>query len=189
MVNCEKCGNDIDECTCDKPTVTMTPAEYETVRQKVLDSTKEVKSDSEIAEDVKAHLVERLGDYGISINASDIRSSADMERWIAVLKQLKEKDLLAESNAPSGSAPLNPTVGGEMRREVLQGFNQGFSDVKEMLKFLRAKENSPIQSERDTAKRILDEFFRKYLRLKEKGEEQLKYGIPEDERENIKERE
>lgn len=89
-----------------------------------------------------------------------------------------------EPDAPSGTMPL---PSGYNDRNKDSGFNQPFANTKEMLKYLRKKESEGSPSERAEAKRILTEFYRKFVRENNRRRGNIDISIPESERETIKE--
>lgn len=166
-MKCETCGNDVSECTCNK--VSISPEQYEAVKKKVLETADEVGTDTEIADGVRSMLCDKLAQHGIELDPSEIRTQSDMARYVEILKQLNEKKMLAEG-APSGVAPPNPTIGGEIiRNNTSNLIYREYVDYREMLKDLRAREANGDPE----AKKILDALFRKHIAEHKKDRNRL----------------
>jgi Tat protein secretion system quality control protein TatD with DNase activity len=155
---CQTCGKDETECTCNK--VAISPETYEAVKKKVLETVDEIGSDSEIALALREMLCDKLESHGIHIVPSEIRTKADMARYTQIVRELEEKQLLAEGDAPVGTAPPNPTIGGEIiRNNTSNLIYKGYANYKEMIKDLRARERLGDPE----SKKILDALFRKHI--------------------------
>jgi hypothetical protein len=107
-----------------------------------------------IVDDIKEKLSLQLAGKGIEINPEEIKTQADLERWVGVIKKL-EKPKDDQFRAQGGTAPLN------------QGQSQevGFRSYPEMIDAVRdrASASNPDIASRKEAQKVLDALMTKAI--------------------------
>jgi hypothetical protein len=89
---------------------------------------------------------------------TDLFSSCEnMEQIREVFRELVLDSQEKHNPTPTGTAPLNPSVGGEpIRRSRGSGINQGFTTFPELVQYLRETEKHIESDEGRAAKAALD---------------------------------
>lgn len=130
----------------------------------------ETNEEKQIVDDIKEKLSLQLAGKGIEINPEEIKTQADLERWVGVIKKL-EKPKDDQFRAEGGTAPLSQGQGQEI----------GWSSYPEMIDSIRDKASplNPDMQSRKEAQKVLDALLTKALRGQEEARKPFSYAPKE----------
>jgi len=161
---CPKCGKPLAQPSGKCYFCETEPIKVQVEPSKKLEVEIETKKDYEDLEEENENLRTKLS--AIAEKEFEKRKNAlprDLAEKVTRPEHLEFAEQIARERgskpAPSGSAPLNPTVGGQIRPETQKGYDSYATMLADLRQ--KARKDNPNESEREWANQVLDRLVAK----------------------------